>query len=129
MLARGLAGLGRRVRAPFRFQSRAFAVQVMESGEQLQETLGGNPGKLVVIDWTASWCGPCKQIAPILESLSEEHEDVVFVKVDVDQLNEAAMQAGVEAMPTFHFIKDKELIAEFAGADSSKLANYIEEYK
>lgn len=78
-------------------------------------------GKLVVIDWTASWCGPCQKIAPILEELSVQHPKVVFLKVDVDQHGPAALEAGISAMPTFQFFKGEDKVVEFAGADAERL--------
>ena len=67
--------------------------------------------KLTIIDFTATWCGPCKMIAPVFKELSEEYGSrAQFIKVDVDDNPEAAQKYGVTAMPTFLFIKGGEVV-------------------
>ena len=61
---------------------------------------------LVLLDFWAVWCGPCKMIAPLLTKIAEEREDVVIGKVDVDSEMELAMQFGVSSIPTLVVIKD-----------------------
>lgn len=126
--SRGLSrGMPRQMQATF---ARGMAVQVMEDEDQLRDTLENAPdGKLVIIDWMASWCGPCKKIAPAYTQLSEKYTDVIFLKADVDELNEAAYEADVKSMPTFQFIKDGELVAQFEGANAEKVEALIVEHK
>ena len=61
---------------------------------------------LVLLDFWAVWCGPCKMIAPLLTQIAEERDDVVIGKVDVDSEMELAMQFGVASIPTLVVIKD-----------------------
>eukprot|EP00816_Leptocylindrus_hargravesii_P001883 CAMPEP_0196813072 /NCGR_PEP_ID=MMETSP1362-20130617/33471_1 /TAXON_ID=163516 /ORGANISM="Leptocylindrus danicus, Strain CCMP1856" /LENGTH=169 /DNA_ID=CAMNT_0042189089 /DNA_START=39 /DNA_END=548 /DNA_ORIENTATION=+ len=84
-------------------------------------------GKLIVIDFTATWCGPCQMIAPVFKEMSEKMENVVFLKVDVDKNAEAAAQYGVSAMPTFVFVKKGEIVDRLMGANAAKLMEMVEE--
>lgn len=87
-------------------------------------------GKLVVIDFSATWCPPCKAIFPLYQELSEEFDEdsAIFLKVDVDENPEAAANFQVSAMPTFLFIKGGEVIDRMMGADPNKLQALIQEY-
>jgi len=81
--------------------------------------------KLVIVDFHATWCNPCKIIAPVFEHLSKKYPNIVFLKVDVDQCKSTAEQYNVTAMPTFIFIKSKVVIAQIKGADPKKLMSKI----
>mmetsp|Transcript_22152 Transcript_22152/g.46616 ORF Transcript_22152/g.46616 Transcript_22152/m.46616 type:complete len:185 (+) Transcript_22152:780-1334(+) len=81
----------------------------------------GSANQLVVIDFTATWCGPCQMIAPIFEEMSNTFEDVVFMKVDVDDNAETAATYNVSAMPTFILIKGGVVVERVMGADPNKL--------
>ncbi|XP_031568357.1 thioredoxin-like protein 1 [Actinia tenebrosa] len=85
--------------------------------------------KLVVVDFTASWCGPCQRIAPEVEKLSRKYPNVVFLKVDVEVCQETAAKQGVSAMPTFQFFKSQTKVDEMTGADHMMLENKIKQWK
>ncbi|KAF9916922.1 Thioredoxin-like protein 1 [Linnemannia zychae] len=87
------------------------------------------PTKLVVVDFTATWCGPCQTIKPIFERLSNTYRHVTFVKVDVDEFQEVAAVAGVTAMPTFQFFKANKKIAEMKGANAAQLETLIKQHQ
>ena len=70
---------------------------------------------LVVIDFFADWCGPCKMLAPIFDEISKEMEDVAFYKVDVDQSIDKAYEYKVSSVPTVLIFKDGELVDKFVG--------------
>ena len=85
--------------------------------------------KLLVVDFTAVWCGPCQRIAPAFAALAEEFADsALFVKVDVDRLGELAAQLGVTSMPTFLFFRGGEVIDTMRGADEAGLRALVVEH-
>lgn len=86
--------------------------------------------KLVLIDFFATWCGPCKMLAPVIEQVSNDHEDVMVVKVDVDKTPELAVLYKVASIPTLVFLKDGQLVKEHIGfASKSEIEAMINEYK
>jgi thioredoxin 1 len=111
--------------APLR---RSMSVLSVRDDAELRTAISGAGEKLVIVDWSAKWCQPCKQIAPIYETLSDENKNVVFLKADIDVLSDASVEAGVQSVPTFHFIKNSEMVAEFAGADANKLKMLIQQH-
>ncbi|KAK9165416.1 hypothetical protein Scep_000613 [Stephania cephalantha] len=91
--------------------------------EQLQK--GNDSNKLVVVDFTASWCGPCRFIAPFLADLAKKLPNVMFLKVDVDELKTVAGDWAVEAMPTFVFLKGGTIVDKVVGAKKEELQQTI----
>ncbi|XP_021759897.1 thioredoxin H-type 1-like [Chenopodium quinoa] len=98
--------------------------------DQWKQQLDSNksPDKLIVIDFTASWCPPCRFIAPILAEYAKKFPHVVFLKIDVDELKSVAEQYEVEAMPTFIFLKDGNVVDKVVGADKDALLAKIEKH-
>ncbi|KAJ5241403.1 Thioredoxin [Penicillium citrinum] len=70
-----------------------------------------------VVDFYATWCGPCRAVAPKVGELSEKYQSVRFIQVDVDKLRGVASQYGVTAMPTFVLMKDGKEVQRIRGAD------------
>ena len=94
----------------------------------LKETIAGAGDKLVVIDFTATWCGPCQMIKPAFYALSFEFKSVVFVSVDVDEAEDAAAAYEVSAMPTFVFVKNGEKVFTQVGASKDKIEAALKEH-
>lgn len=75
----------------------------------------------VVIDFFATWCGPCKRIAPAFEKLATSLPGITFLKVDVDESPELVTFYDISAMPTFVFLKDGKELKRVEGADMASL--------
>mmetsp|Transcript_20128 Transcript_20128/g.56610 ORF Transcript_20128/g.56610 Transcript_20128/m.56610 type:complete len:108 (+) Transcript_20128:131-454(+) len=103
-------------------------VIVISSRAEYDEKIKGHSG-LVVIDFTATWCGPCRRIGPVFEKLSEEEGSVLFLKVDVDEQQEIAAAEGISAMPTFYFYKNAEKVDDMCGASEAKLREMVAKHK
>ena len=70
----------------------------------------------VLVDFWATWCGPCRMLAPILEELSGQHPELKIVKVDVDENRDLALQYGIESIPTLLVFKGGKLVNQAVGA-------------
>lgn len=82
--------------------------------------------KLVLVDFHATWCGPCKNISPFVDTLFEELKDkLVVLKIDVDEVEELAVEYAVNSMPTFIFIKNKVKVDQLVGANTTKLRDLV----
>ncbi|KAM0457486.1 hypothetical protein ACHAPV_003394 [Trichoderma viride] len=100
----------------------AQAIHYVKTAEEYKQVIKAQDK--VIVDCFATWCGPCKAIAPILEKASEEAEfkdKVHFVKFDVDELPELSQELGIRAMPTFLFYKDGQKVDEMVGANPPML--------
>ena len=92
--------------------------------ENFQELVLSNP-KPVLLDFWATWCGPCRMVAPIVEEIAREREDILVGKVNVDEEMEIAAQFGIVSIPTLIVMKDGKVAAQAVGyrpkADIEKL--------
>ena len=79
----------------------------------------------LIVDFTAVWCGPCQRIAPDFARLAKAHPKALFVKVDVDELEDVMQEAGVVAMPTFQVYAKGKLSDSLTGASVEKLENMV----
>lgn len=84
----------------------------------------------VLVDFWATWCGPCKMIAPSLEEISEEMAgEVKIAKLDIDSNQQSAMNYGVRSIPTMLLFKDGQVAAQLVGAQpKGKIAEWIKQF-
>ncbi|XP_022924951.1 thioredoxin H-type-like isoform X1 [Cucurbita pepo subsp. pepo] len=82
-------------------------------------------GKIVIANFSATWCGPCKMIAPFYCELSEKYPSLMFLVVDVDELSDFSTSWDIKATPTFFFLKDGQQIDKLVGANKPELQQKI----
>jgi len=97
-------------------------VQLVTSAESIPSS------GVVCIDFFATWCGPCKRIAPLFEEFAAKYKDITFLKVDVDESAELVDFFGISAMPTFVFLKDSTLVKRIEGADARAIVDTLESF-
>lgn len=92
-------------------------MQIVTSQELEQMKSNGDK---ILVDFFATWCGPCKALIPLLESLEGEYPSVKFVKMDVDQNRDYIMDIGIRSVPTVMFFNGTEKVNESAGMKNSE---------
>ena len=103
-------------------------VRQVATMEEFDAVLAEAGSKAVIVDFTATWCGPCKAIAPVYEQLSKLFPEAVFIKVDVDQNQETAQKCGISAMPTFKVYKEKAEVDHMKGANQKGLEALVQKH-
>mmetsp|Transcript_13534 Transcript_13534/g.28568 ORF Transcript_13534/g.28568 Transcript_13534/m.28568 type:complete len:133 (-) Transcript_13534:1943-2341(-) len=93
--------------------------------EAYYQAIDSAKGKLVVVDCFAEWCPPCKHIAPVVDALAREHPEIVFVKVDVDEVPAIKTILGVWVLPSFFFLREGNKVGSFTGANEGLLRKGI----
>lgn len=103
-----------------------YTVNVLDA--EFEEKVIKAPG-VVLVDFWAAWCGPCRAIAPMIDKIAQEFQgDVLVVKVNVDENPQISAQLGIRSIPTLIIFRDGEIIKEMHGApDPHALVNLLEE--
>lgn len=98
-------------------------MKIIDSVKEFDEVIA--EGK-VLVDFFAVWCGPCKMIAPVLEEIADERDDVIIVKVDVDETPDLARRYGIMSIPTLLLFSDGQLVSKTMGyQDKDSLNDFI----
>ncbi|XP_027336178.1 thioredoxin H-type-like [Abrus precatorius] len=82
-------------------------------------------GKIVIANFSATWCGPCKTIAPYYSELSKNYPSIMFLLVDVDELSDFSISWDIKATPTFFFLRDGKEFDKLVGANRPELEKKI----
>lgn len=92
--------------------------------ENLLEIIEKTKDKPILVDFFATWCGPCQMVAPVIEDLAQQYNDKIIVyKVDVDQNQDLAQKYGIQSIPTVMLFKNGEIVGKqtgFAGVEGYK---------
>ena len=93
---------------------------------EITELIQIPPNKKVVIDFYATWCGPCARVTPIIDELAEKYENIKFLKVNVDQADEIAEGFEIGSLPTFIYLNLGNIVQRIEGADLNNILTSIE---
>uniref|UniRef100_UPI00358FD860 thioredoxin-like n=1 Tax=Myxine glutinosa TaxID=7769 RepID=UPI00358FD860 len=104
-------------------------IQTIANLGQFQKLIAESGARLVVVKFTARWCGPCQVIHPIYEELSSQHQVVIFCVVDVDAAWDVAEHCEIKAIPTFVFYKNQAEVKRISGANVQMLKQHVESLK
>lgn len=91
-------------------------MSVLHINHESFEKIIAQDGKTVLVDFWATWCGPCRMIAPVLEEVAKERPDVTVCKVDVDEERDLALEYGVSSIPTLLVFRDGKVMNQSIGA-------------
>ncbi|XP_028774678.1 thioredoxin H-type [Neltuma alba] len=102
-------------------------VQLITSKESWDQKLAEatRDGRIVIANFSAAWCGPCKTVAPYYSELSEKYPSLMFLLIDVDELADFSISWDYKATPTFFFLKNGQQIDKLAGANKPELQKKI----
>ncbi|KAK3413346.1 hypothetical protein EUGRSUZ_I01913 [Eucalyptus grandis] len=95
----------------------------------LQQSQGYLPIAKMVIDFAASWCGPCRMMEPAVSAMASKFADVEFAKIDVDELSDVAREFSVQAMPTFVLVKKGKEVDRIVGAKKDELERKVQKHR
>lgn len=103
-------------------------MKIINNVKEFEDVLANNTK--VLVDFYADWCGPCKMLAPVLEDVSKEHEDIAFIKVNVDQVSDLAAKFNIMSIPTLIAFKSGNMVKQTMGfMPKAELNKFLEALK
>ena len=92
-------------------------MEVLHLNKESFEKLTTQTGKAVLVDFWATWCGPCVKLAPELEALAAEHDDIIVGKINIEEADNQtlAVQLGINTIPSLFFYRDGKLVKQLVG--------------
>ncbi|EDO08656.1 thioredoxin domain containing protein [Babesia bovis T2Bo] len=115
-----------RLRAPFALTQHRHVVKLAKSTDEYHAALKAS--EYVVAKFGASWCKPCQKAKVYVEELSEEHPELLFLDVDVDELPQIADEEGVNSIPMFKMFKYGKAVDIHIGGDKQQLVDMIKKH-
>lgn len=110
-------------------KGKAKKVIHIEHRDELKDLLTGFKHKLVLVQFFATWCGPCLIVGPYLEKVANDYEDnLVVLKIDVDEIPELADKYNISALPAFMMIKNMSTLIKFEGNDAEKMRSSLQKF-
>ncbi|GAB2235996.1 hypothetical protein Drorol1_Dr00026443 [Drosera rotundifolia] len=109
------------------FQFVGGNVNFITTKESWEEKLSqaSREGKIVIANFSASWCRPCRTVAPLYSEVSEKYPSLMFLTIDVDEVSELSTSWDIKATPTFFFLRDGQEIDKLVGANKAELERKI----
>ncbi|CAL8100143.1 unnamed protein product [Calicophoron daubneyi] len=101
----------------------------IKTEEELEQLLRESEKRLVILDFFAEWCGPCKKAMPVFHTIAEANEEILCVKVNVDESEGIAGNFEINGLPTFILLKGGVEVEQFMGPNLDPLRAAIEKYK
>lgn len=95
-------------------------MSVLHVNQESFEKIIHDSSKPVLVDFWATWCGPCRMLAPVLEEVARERQDITVCKVDVDEERELALEYGISSIPTLLVFKDGKVVKKSIGVISKE---------
>ena len=102
-------------------------MKIANSAEEVEQEIEKS-SNIILLDFYANWCGPCKRLTPILEEMENEFQNATFIKINVDDLDELSEKYSIKCMPTIIFIKDKEIVHRIEGCKIEEIRNTLKKY-